>query len=85
MKRLRLRIYVKQMSCCRLQQLNCFDINPEASNLGAKEATVFHHLVAKALFPRMRARPDTQLTAGFLCGRVKGRNVHDWKKLKWFF
>lgn len=32
-----------------------------------------------------RARPDTQLTVGFLCGRVKEPDVDDWKKLKRLF
>lgn len=32
-----------------------------------------------------RARPDTQLTVGFLCVRVKAPDLDDWKKLKRLF
>lgn len=52
-----------------------FDINPSAEPLDS----VFHHLVANSLFLCKRARPDLQLTVGFLCGRVKRPDVDYWK------
>lgn len=62
-----------------------FEVDLEATKLCPEKATTFHHLVAKALFLCKRARPDTQMTVGFLCSRVKEPDVDDWKKLKRFF
>ena len=62
-----------------------FATDPEATKLGSEQATLFHHLTAKALFLCKRARPDTQLAVGFLCSRVKEPDVDDWKKLRRLF
>lgn len=62
-----------------------FDVNPQAEKLCEKQAAEFHHLVAKCLFMCKRARPDIQLSVGFLCGRVKSPDVDDWKKLRNLF
>lgn len=45
------------------------------------KAIMFHHNVAKMLFLCKRARPDIQTAVTFLCTRVKGPNVDDYKKL----
>lgn len=39
-------------------------------------------MVAKSLFLRKRARPDLQLTGGFLSTRVRSPTEEDWKKLR---
>ena len=62
-----------------------FAINPEPVRLSSEMANEFHHLVAKTLFVCKRARPDIQLTVGFLCGRVKDPDTDDWKKLRRLF
>jgi hypothetical protein len=42
---------------------------------------LFHHNVAKLLFLCKRARPDIQTAIAFLCTRVKGPDMDDYKKL----
>lgn len=58
-----------------------FDTDEGAPKLNEEQAAKFHHLVAKALFLAKRARPDIQLPVAFLCTRVQGSDIHDWKKL----
>ena len=49
--------------------------------LGDMKKEVLHSTVAKAPFLTMRARPDTRLTASFLCTSVKDPTTCDWFKL----
>lgn len=59
-----------------------FKVNPEAKKLSEEKSVIFHHLVTKTLFLSKRARQDNKLAVGFLCYRVKERDVNDWKKLR---
>ena len=58
-----------------------FEVDKYATPIEEERAVIFHHLVAKAVFLCKRARPDVQLTVGFLSTRVKAPDEHDWKKL----
>jgi hypothetical protein len=55
------------------------EINPVM--LDEEMAQLFHHIVAKMLFLCKRARPDIQTPVAFLCTRVKGPDMDDYKKL----
>lgn len=59
-----------------------FDIDDNSKALDEQHASRFHHMVAKALFLCKRARPDIQLTVGFLSTRVRAPTEEDWRKLK---
>lgn len=59
-----------------------FDISEACKTLDEGRAARFHHMVAKALFVCKRARPDIQLTVGFLSTRVRAPNEGDWRKIK---
>jgi hypothetical protein len=48
------------------------------------QSDLFHRLAAKGIFVCKRARPDTHLTVGVLCTRVKGPIEDDWKKMERF-
>ena len=58
-----------------------FDIAEDATKLSQADAYLFHHFVAQLLYASKRARPDIQLSASFLCTRVKGSDTDDHKKL----
>ena len=58
-----------------------FEINSECAKLSAPQADEFHHLVAKLLYLAKRTRPDILLSVAFLCTRVKGPDMDDYKKL----
>jgi hypothetical protein len=58
-----------------------FTVDDSADKINETDAGVFHHHVAKLLFASKRARPDLQTGVAFLCTRVKGPDVDDWKKL----
>lgn len=59
-----------------------FNTNPESDTLDETRAMRFHHIVAKALFVCKRARPDIQLTVGYLSTRVRAPSEDDWRKLR---
>lgn len=59
-----------------------FDTSDKSESLCEARAAKFHHIVAKALFVCKRARPDIQLTVGFLSTRVRAPTETDWRKLK---
>ncbi len=42
---------------------------------------MFHHNVAKMLFLCKLARPDIQTAVAFMCTRVNGPDIDDYKKL----
>ena len=58
-----------------------FDVNELAEKLSEEIGNLFHHNAAKLLFLCKRARPDMQPATAFLCTRVKGPDVDDYKKL----
>ena len=58
-----------------------FTTNAEAQKLCDDQASEYHHLVAKLLYLAKRTRPDLLLAVSFLCTRVTGPDVDDWKKL----
>ena len=58
-----------------------FEINPDCEKLSSAQADEFHHLVAKLLYLAKRTRPDILLAVAFLCTRVKGPDMDDYKKL----
>jgi hypothetical protein len=59
-----------------------FEVNEkDPIMLSEEKAILFHHHVAKMLFLCKRARPDIQTAVAFLCTRVKGPDVDDYKKL----
>ena len=59
-----------------------FDVNTtNPTLLPPAEARKFHHLVAKLLFLCKRSRPDVHTAVSFLCTRVKGPDIDDYKKL----
>ena len=57
------------------------EVNDQAERLPEKQAQLFHTIVARSLFCGKRARPDTLPTVAFLCTRVEGPDVDDWKKI----
>lgn len=59
-----------------------FDVNPDAEQLNDEASEMFHHNTAKLLFLCKRARPDVQTAVAFLCTRVKGPDVDDYKTLR---
>ena len=58
-----------------------FAVREDATPLNEEDAEMFHHLTAKLLCLCKRTRPDLQLPTTFLCTRVRGPDVDDWKKL----
>ena len=58
-----------------------FDVDESAEKLTPALGDLFHHNTAKLLFLCKRARPDIQTAVAFLCTRVKGPDVDDYKKL----
>ena len=56
-------------------------VNPNATNMDAEKAYVFHTTIAKSLFLCKRERTDIQPTISLLCTRVKGPYKDDCKKL----
>lgn len=59
-----------------------FDINDACETLDEGRAARFHHMVAKSFLVCKRARPDIQMTVGFLSTRVRTPNESNWRKLK---
>lgn len=57
-------------------------VDCHSPKLEETRAAKFHHMVAKSLFLCKRARPDLQLTVGFLSTRVRSPTEEDWKKLR---
>ena len=60
-----------------------FQINENTEKLGATDAVLFHHLVAKLLYLGKRTRPDLPTAISFLCTRIQNPDVDDFKKLGW--
>ena len=58
-----------------------FQINENCTKLDPEKADLFHHLVAKLLYLAKRSRPDILTATSFLCTRVKGPDLDDYKKL----
>jgi hypothetical protein len=59
-----------------------FEVNEKNPIMVTKDkAIMFHHNLAKMLFLCIRARPDIQTAVAFLCTRVNGPDVDDYKKL----
>jgi uncharacterized protein YeaC (DUF1315 family) len=58
-----------------------FHVNAAARKLDNESAVLYHHLTAKLLYLSKRTRPDLLPTVSFLCTRVQGPDVDDWKKL----
>ena len=59
-----------------------FKINEDSPKLNTSMATVFHNIVAKALYLVKRARPDASVSIAFLTTRVREPDEDDWKKLE---
>ena len=53
-----------------------------ATKLNSEMATVFHNIVAKALYLVKRARPDASVSIAFLTTRVCSPDIDDWRKLE---
>ena len=62
--------------------MKLFDVDPAAAQISKELGKLFHHNTAKMLFLCKRARPDIQPPTAFLCTRVKGADVDDYKKLR---
>ena len=58
-----------------------FKVNEDAEKLDTNLSTVFHNIVAKALYLVKRARPDASVSIAFLTTRVRAPDVDDWRKL----
>lgn len=58
-----------------------FKVDESSPKLTEKQATAFHHFVAKCLFATKRSRPDIAVAVAFLTTRVKSPDQDDWKKL----
>ena len=58
-----------------------FQLNPEAANLGAAEAEVFHHLITKLLYLSKCTHLDLQTAIAFLTMQVQTLDIDDCKKL----
>ena len=58
-----------------------FQTNENAEKLGATDAVLYHHLVAKFLYLGKRMRPDLLTAISFLCTRIQNPDVDDFKKL----
>ena len=58
-----------------------FQTNENAEKLGATDAVLFHHLVAKLLYLGKRTRPDLLTAISFLYTRIQNPDVDDFKKL----
>ena len=59
-----------------------FKVNAGAERLDKDTSEVFHSVTAKILFLCKRGRPDVQVPIAFLCTRVQGPDVDDYKKLR---
>lgn len=59
-----------------------FKVNEDAEKLTPMKATIFHNIVAKALYLVKRARPDASVATAFLTTRVRAPDVDDWRKLE---
>ena len=58
-----------------------FQTNENAEQLGATDAVLYHHLVAKLLYLGKQTRPDLLTAISFLCTRIQSPDVDDFKKL----
>jgi hypothetical protein len=61
---------------------NRLKINKDSEKLTVLHATVFHHIVAKALYLVKRIGPNALLVIAFLTTSVLSPDIDDWKKLK---
>jgi hypothetical protein len=61
--------------------LDLFAVDESAELLATPAKDDFHSCVAKLLYLAKRTRPDILLPINFLCTRVLGPTVQDWKKL----
>ena len=59
-----------------------FKIDEDSPKLKLEAATVFHNIVAKALYLVKRARPDASVSVAFLTTRVRSPDEDDWRKLE---
>jgi len=59
-----------------------FKVNTGAERLDKDTSEVFHSITAKILFLCKRGQPDVQVPIAFLCTRVQGPDVDDYKKLR---
>ena len=58
-----------------------FKVNPDGEPLDTADSDLFHSNTAKLLFLGKRGRPDIQTPVAFLCTRVSGPDIDDYKKL----
>ena len=59
-----------------------FKVNAGAEHLDKNTSEVFHSITAKILFLCKRGQLDVQVPIAFLCTRVQGPDVNDYKKLR---
>ncbi len=60
---------------------NLFTVDEASVKLSDAQKTVFHNIVAKALYVAKRTRPDIAVAIAFLITRVREPDVQDWAKL----
>jgi hypothetical protein len=63
---------------------NLFDVDDDSPSLNEKESDFFRRSTARLLFAAKRARPDLQnlqVSAAYLCTRVKSPNGSEYRKL----
>jgi hypothetical protein len=58
-----------------------FKVDESSLRLTEKQATAFHHFVAKCLFATKQSRPDITLAVAFLTTRVKSPDQDNWRYL----
>ena len=68
------------LTSCAAKGLREIDFNSLVLN--AVKVKMFHSILAKLLFITKRARPDIELTIGYICTIVRESNVRDWIKLQ---
>ena len=61
---------------------NLFVVDEDCEKLSIEAAASFHTVVAKLLYIRKQARPDTSLSVAFLTTRVRAPDTDDWGKLR---
>lgn len=59
-----------------------FSVDDNSPKLDEQRALTYHRIVAKTEYIAKRARPDLQLTVGFLSTRVTAPTDEGWKKLR---
>lgn len=63
--------------------IRLFEVNNEAKKLPKDNSLLYHHNMAKLLFPSNRARPDAHKVGAFMWTRLTRPDVDNLKKLKW--